>query len=176
MTDPVITVDDVLAWNELSVNTNRSSILQRIPLAQSFVNDELNNAYDSTAHGHIEEYKAAVKSYVFYLYIDKPNFTSLVGIGQLKERTVDQIYLSPAHIRDKKAELLKEVLSYINIIKTAMKAVDTAVLEETGNVMTMGGAMYLIGVGGNKNHKTDYGLGMQQDDDDLRQELPYVVK
>ena len=175
MTDPVITAAEVIAFNELADNTNTATIEQRITLAQSFVNDQLNNVYVSATHGKEAEYKAAVMTYTYYLYIDRPSMISLIGIGQLKEQTVDKVYLDQLTIRRKKEDLLAETMSWINIVKKAMETVDEDVLDENGNIMAFGNSIYLIGAGGNSENKTNYGLGMQQDDDDLREELPDVT-
>ena len=75
-----VTVLEVISFNEMSSQTNPDSISQRIPLAQSYVNDQLNNAYDPSLHGRQAEYLAAIKVYVFYSYVDKASFISLNGI------------------------------------------------------------------------------------------------
>lgn len=175
MADPIITAAEVIAWNEMTGDsTTTAAVNLRIALAQSYVNDQLNNAYDSALHGHEAEYKAAVYEYVYYLYIGKPNFVGLAGIGQLKENTVDMVYKTEYDIRKKEEKALANTTAFINIVKTAMEAVASDILEESGQIQNFGTAIYAIGVGGNSEYKTDYGLGMQQDDDDLREELPNV--
>ena len=169
-----VTTAEVIDFNLLATNTNQNAITQRIPLAQSYVNDQLNNAYDPDEHGKEVEYLAAIKAYVFYLYVDKASFISLNGIGQLKEETVDKIYMTPHEISKKKADLLTEVNSYIETVKTAMKTVDSDIIDVSDNIQQMGNVLYVIGCGGNSDYKTNYGLGMQQDDDDLREVLPNV--
>jgi len=175
MADPTITAADVIAWNEMTADsTTTAAVNLRISLAQSWVNTQLNNAYVSATHGHESEYKAAVYEYVYYLYIGKPNFVGLVGIGQLKENTVDMVYKTEYDIRKKEEKALSNAIAFINIVKKAMEAVAADVLDETGQTVNFGNTIYAIGVGGNKEYITDYGLGMQQDDDDLREELPNV--
>lgn len=170
----VVTVSEVIDFNLLAKNTNVSAISQRIPLAKSFVDNQLNNSYDPDEHGCQAEYLAAIKTYVFYLYVDKASFISLNGIGQLKEDTVDKVYMTPYEISKKKADLLAEVNSYIQTVKTAMEAVDDDLIEVNDKIQNVGVAFYAIGCGGNKDYKTDYGLEMKQDDDDLREVLPNV--
>jgi hypothetical protein len=175
MADPTITAADVIAWNEMTSDTTTiAAVNLRIPLAQSYVNDQLNNSYVSATHGHEAEYKAACYEYVYYLYIGKPNFIGLAGIGQLKENTVDLVYKTENEIRKKEEKALANVAAFINIIKKAMEAVESDILDETGQTVNFGNTIYAMGVGGNKEYITDYGLGMQQDDDDLREELPNV--
>jgi len=168
------TPEEVISYNEMAVNTNLSAISQRIPLAKSYIDNELNNVYDPDLYGCENEYLAAIKTYVFYMYIDRPSFIGLVGVGQLKENTVDKVYMTPYDIQKKQDKLLVEVNGYLNTIKKAMEAVDTELLDISENIQTIGGAVFCIGCGGNKDYKTNYGLGMQQDDEDLREVLPDV--
>ena len=172
--DIVVTVDEVISLNQLPANTDSKAIAQWIPLAKSYVDDELNNAYDPTVHGRDAEYATAIKLYTMYLYMDTPNFITLVGIGQLKEETVDKVYLTPDDVIKKQNAVLNKCNNFINIIKKAMNTIDTSTLDMSDQLQPMGNAMYVIGMGGNKDYKTNYGLGMQQDDDDLREVLPNV--
>ncbi|HQO22889.1 MAG TPA: hypothetical protein PLM72_07410 [Spirochaetota bacterium] len=158
MADPVITAAEVIAYNEMAADTSTASIDLRIPLAQSFVNDQLNNEYDSTAHGKTNEYKAAVMTYAYYLYIDRLNLVSLIGIGQLKENTVDKVYVTQNEIRQKKEDLLKETMSWIDIVRKAMTEIDEDILDESSNTMNVGGSITIIGCGNNPDYKTNYGL------------------
>jgi hypothetical protein len=174
MADPTITAADAIVWNSLTSDTSTTAAINlRIAIAQAWVNNQLNNAYDKTTHGCEAEYKAACYEYIYYLYIGKPNFIGLAGIGQLKENTVDMVYKTEYDIRKKEEKALENAIAFINIVKAAMDAVNTETLEDNDNIVNFGNAIYCV-TGGNKDKKTYYGEGMQQDDDDLREVLPNV--
>ena len=168
MADPVITVDDVIEHNYIEQDCTYRDLLQRmLVFAQSKVNTDLNNAYNSTNHGVQAEYRAAVCTYTWYLTIPKVNLFSLEGIGNLKQETVDKVYLNKSDTKEVRNMLLDEFNGYMSTIKKAMEDYGTD-LDEVEGSATIGNLQF-VSIGGNEDYKTSYGEGLENNDDKLRE-------
>jgi hypothetical protein len=169
MADPVITFEQIKEYTELDLNEYQDLIQKWIPLAQAEVNSALNDSYVLATHGKEIEYRAAVCLTTLARTIKKMNLFSLEDIGHLSEDTVDRVYLDMENKEAYKQEFLEDAQRFINVILEAMEDEGTD-LGEIEDGIKIGGLTF-IPVGGNDAHITDYGKGMQNDDDNLREAL-----
>ena len=166
MSDPVITAQDVRAWSPtIDKYTDDASINIRIPIAQEYVNTELNDLYDKDEHGKENVYRAAVCRYTFYLLIPELKLMTSEGVGNLQQNTIDLMFMDQDEKSILRSQVLSEVTGYISDIKQAME--DEGEDLESPETERMGSIMVSY-VGGNSNYKTDYGDGLQSNDDELR--------
>lgn len=169
MADPVITVDEIAEYIEHDISDYEALLQKWLPLCQNEVNDQLNNAYVLATHGKEIEYRAAVCLTTLARTVKKMNLFSLDGIGQVSEETVDREYLDMGTKEEYKNEFLSDAQRYINTILEVMDDAGTDTDEiEGGNKI---GGLTFIPVGGNENYITDYGEGMENNDDNLREKL-----
>jgi hypothetical protein len=168
MADPVITVDEVIEHNYIETDCSYRDLIQRtIPFAQSKVNTDLNNAYVVATHAKEAEYRAAVCVYTWYLVLPKINLFSLEGIGNLKQDTVDKVYMNKTDTKQVRNMLLEEFNGFMSTIKAAMDAAGTDLDQPEGSATI--GNLQFISIGGSENYKTFYGKGLENNDDNLRE-------
>ena len=168
MSDPVITTQDVRDWSPtIDKYTDDPSIQIRIPVAQDYVNGELNNLYVVATHGKENIYRAAVCRYTFYLLIPELKLLTSEGVGNLQQNSIDLVFMSQSEKSILRSQVLKEVTGYISDIQSEIED-EGGDLEspETDRI----GTMMISYIGGNDDYKTDYGEGLQSNDDNLRDE------
>jgi hypothetical protein len=169
MAVPVLTADDVIRSNRLGDDYDKDDVSIDLPIAQNWVNAQLNDSYSIVTHGKEDEYRMAVAKRWRYLTISFDNLWTSQQVNTLGAQEAETTPLSISDVKRVKTELMTEISELLTTIKTAMAVAETDLSVIPGFV-DMGGTIMMVG-GNNESIDTDYGEEMENSDVKLKEEL-----
>ena len=172
MTVSVLTTDDIKRLVRLGDDYNNDDILIDLPIAQNWVNAQLNDSYSIETHGKEDEYRMAVAKRWRYLTVAHDNLLTVQEANTLGAQEAETSFLSISDVKRVKNELMTEIGELLTTIKASMIVAETD-LNAIDGFVDLGGTIMMIG-GNNEDRTTIYGEEMQNNDDNLREVLPYV--